>query len=781
MDATFKIQDGGSLKPWAFGLAVLGLLLVVFPKVMLGLESFVYRDYGVLGYPFVAYHRECFWRGEFPLWNPYSNCGAPFMAQWGTMTLYPGSLIYLLLPLPWSLSFFCFVHLALGGAGMFALARRWTGSQSAAIVAGLGFVFCGTTFSCLMWPNYTVALGWMPWVVLLAERSWREGGRWLVAAALAAALQLLAGVPEIVALTWFLLAALCATEAWGEPGARWRMTRRFAAVVLLIAGLAAAQLLPFLELLEHSQRDRNFASSKWPMPLWGFAHLLVPLFHFRETALGPFVQPGQNFLSSYYPGAAILVLAVCAVKFAPRRRVWALAGLALFSLLMACGENGFLYPLVKRGVPLMGVARYPIKFVLLAAFALPLLAAFAIRELELRDERAPHRKRWLMGAGAGALVLMGALVWLSWSHPWQSPELSARENVVHAQWEWRDVAPNAAARAVWLVVVLGALVASLRIAAPRARRAALGILVAALVADVATHVPAQNLTAPAGAFAGGLWREMNKTELPRLGEGRVLISPGAEQRLLYSMATNATQDFLAKRLALWSNLNLLERAPKVNGSSTLQLREQAQVQSLVYGGSNKFHRGLIEMLGVTLYSPPDNPAGWRPATNALPLVSCGQVPVFAAAAETLRALAGPDFNPRAQVFLRPEDRRIVSVTNTSSAQVRGVKYSAHGIEAQVEAASPTLVFVAQSHHPAWRAYINGSETPLLRANHAFQALAVPAGRHQVRIVYRDRRFLAGAMVSLLTLAGCGWYWMRKRGATGVAALVLPGDTARKAA
>jgi hypothetical protein len=245
----------------------------------------------------------------------------------------------------------------------------------------MAWVFCGTLFSCLMWPNYAVALGWMPWVVLVAERSWRDGGRWLVGAAVVAAMQLMSGVPEIVLLTWLLLGCLWATDFWRSPEARRGLARRLGVVMLLAAGLAAAQLLPFLELLDESQRDRGFATAKWPMPAWGLANLLVPLFHCRETLQGPFLQPGQAFLGSYYPGAAVVVLALCALRFARERRVWVLSGVVVFSFLMAWGENGFLYPLVKRFIPLLGVARYPIKFVLLAAFALPLLAAFAVREL----------------------------------------------------------------------------------------------------------------------------------------------------------------------------------------------------------------------------------------------------------------------------------------------------------------------------------------------------------------------------------------------------------------
>src|SRR5207249_5291838 len=144
IDSELSLRQSGSpsaewLTPLRFGGVLALLLFAAFPKVVLGLHSFVYRDYGVLAYPFIHYAHESFWRGELPLWNPLSNCGAPFLAQWGTMTLYPFSIVYLLFPLPWSLSFFCLGHLALGGMGMFFLARRWTDSSFAAAVAGVTF------------------------------------------------------------------------------------------------------------------------------------------------------------------------------------------------------------------------------------------------------------------------------------------------------------------------------------------------------------------------------------------------------------------------------------------------------------------------------------------------------------------------------------------------------------------------------------------------------------------------------------------------------------------
>ncbi len=529
-----------------------------------------------------------------------------------------------------------------------------------------------------------------------------------------------------------------------------------------MAGLAAAQLLPFFELLDHSQRDRSFASSKWPMPIWGLANLLVPLFHCQETAQGPYVQTGQHFFSSYYPGAAVLVLAVCAVTWVRQKRVWVLAGLVVFSLLMAWGENGFLYPLVKRSIPLLGVARYPIKFVLLIAFALPLLAAFALHELSRADEGEKRRRRFLVILGGMTVALMGGLVWFTWSHPLQLQEWSPADKAFYARTEWQFVGRNALGRAVFLAVTLGVVFWLTRARTERFRRLMKGAAALLVLGDVLTHVPAQNPTVPAEAFAQGLLQAQEKTELPRLGEGRVLISPGAEQRLLRDARPEMMADFLGKRLGLWSNLNLLEGVPKVNGSSTLQVREQMQVQSLIYGETNRFGSGLLEMLGVQRFSPLENPTRWLAFSNACPLVSAGQVPVFAGAEETLQALASPEFNPRAQVFLRPEDASRVSVTNRSTAMVRAATWTAHLIEADIEAAAPSLVVICQSHYPCWRAEVGGKPVPLLRANHAFQAIEVPAGRHQVRVAYSDRRFIAGAWISLATLAGCGWILFRRR-------------------
>lgn len=47
-----------------------GLITVTFPGVLLGGAAFIIQNFGVFGYPMAYCHRQSFWRGELPLWNP---------------------------------------------------------------------------------------------------------------------------------------------------------------------------------------------------------------------------------------------------------------------------------------------------------------------------------------------------------------------------------------------------------------------------------------------------------------------------------------------------------------------------------------------------------------------------------------------------------------------------------------------------------------------------------------------------------------------------------------
>ncbi len=861
METTASIPDAGpqtpdpSLADWftprRFGVFLLVAFGFAFPGIWMGTETFFRSDYGVMAYPAAHYLRESIWAGELPLWNPLSNCGAPFLAQWGTMCLYPGSLFFVALPMPWSLGVFCLLHLWLGGMGARALAERWTGNRLAAAVAGTAFAINGASLACITWPNYCAALGWMPWIVLLTEQAWREGGRKLVLAALAGTMQMLTGVPELVILAWGLLGVMLVVELCGrlgeggervaccvlreegrtrsdggtQHGTRSTLVLRFLAIVLLIAVLSAAQLLPFFDLLAHSQRDASYSDARWPMPPWGWANFLVPLFRYGQTPQGFWTQVGQEFMSSYYLGLGVLALAVVAVWKVRERRVWLLAGATVFALVMALGDAGLLYTALKKLLPGGGIARFPVKFVLLAAFTVPMLAAFGIAWLmrprpvgrdsvepsippeAVRAQRAsqagateadarsarlaplemgldgvsPNRAEGdttgrcsaLLGVGLALVAGVAVILWIGQQHPLQYDR-------------WPETRVNAGVRIAWLAAALGvmAVVAGFGARAARERLLVGGALLVLLAADPLTHQPNQVPRIPAAILSADSPFRYKNLRVP--ASDRLMISPAAEERLLhgqhvdYSKLTSSVTadpanlwalDYGGKLRSFWSHLNLLDGLAKVNGSSTLQIQHQAEVQKALYPTNlapAPPAEALKDFLCVISELVTDEAGGisnrrggtFHPRLN--PWVRIGAKPVLLPRDELLKELVSTSFDPNKVVlFTFPEvsaGQMLAVATPRGRSQL--MNFSKNELIIEVSTDVPAMMTLAQSYYHPWKAFVDGQPVKLWRANHAFQAVEVPAGKHTVRLAYVDERFRLGMGISLAGLVGCGWLWWR---------------------
>jgi hypothetical protein len=728
------------------------LVCLMYPDVVFGWGTFFHRDYAVFGYPLAAYHRESFWRGEVPLWNPFNYCGLPFLAQWNTMALYPLSLFYLLLPLSWSLGVFCLGHLFLGGMGMYLLARRWTNNPFAGAVAGVAFPFTALMLHCLMWPNNITALGWLPWVVLVSERAWREGGRQILLAALVGTMQMLAGAPEVILLTWVLLAALFAGELVLAPGRRWIVARRFLAAGLWVATLAAAQLLPFLDLLAHSQRDKGFADSVWAMPVWGWANLVVPLFRSYHTTLGVYAQPDQYWVPSYYLGVGILAIALLAAVRARRPRVFLLGAITVFCLVLALGKNGFVYPVLKQVLPGLGFMRYPVKFVILPAVLVPLLAALAITPcLSSSPMDWPRERRRIVVLGIALVAIIGFVSWSAFQYPLKGTSASV-------------AAVSAASRAAFLAAILGGLAALRRVQQPRWATALRFGFLLCLWLDALTAGPRPNPTAPRWVYDQNLARkELNLQPPPTIGEARAMLNAEAEGNMNVALLTNAADQVLYCRLALFGDANLLDDIPKVAGMYSLYFRELGEVFAGLWATPLP-PAGLADFLAVSHINVPGKATYLAPRPTHLPWITAGQKAVLAGRDEILSGLVKPDFDPRQTVFLPAEVRGLITTTNPSPAKVSGQRFSAHKVEFDIEAREPALAVISQSYYHNWRAYIGGSPARSLRANHAFQAVEVPAGRSHVRLVYEDRAFHFGALVSLIAALVwiTAWFRLRKQ-------------------
>ena len=730
------------LTPRCFAVLLALLTLASYPQIILGLQTFVYRDFGLFSYP-IAYHlRESFWRGELPLWNPLSNCGIPFLAQWNTQVLYPPALFYLLFPLSWSLGVFCLLHLFWGGLGMFLLAHRWTQNRPAAAFAGIVFAFNGLMFNSLMWPATVAGLGWMPWVVWLTERAWREGGRTLVLAAVAGAMQMLSGGTEVTLLTWVLLGTLTGFEVIRGNGQRGKTIWRTGLVVLLVSGLSAAQLLPFFDLLNYSRHQESISATLWPMPLTGWANFFVPLFHCRSYQ-GVFMQDNQFWTNSYYLGVATVVLALGALRWR-QGRVWLLAALTGICLMLALGDATPAYSWLSGHVKIIGVMRFPIKFVILPVFVLPLLAAWGLTEKQPDIAEKNNRRggTWGLIWTAVTALILGILWW-----NWRSRPADDRIAVL-----W-----NGLSRAVFFTAMVAGWWLVKKTTTPASRRLWQLLLLSLVWLDLYQQAPRPQ-TVSRTIYEPGLSRPL---PAPCFGGARAMVPFTTGATFGHLFLPNVKTDYLGRRFMLACNCNLLDDLPACDGFFPLYLGRYAALFYTCYNSSTP--DPLLDFIGASeILVVETNHCEWIPRSGGMPLLTGGQKPVFTDDLAAVQMFTNANFNPRREVCLPAEAKPFIAASNETTVKISAARYSAQRIEAEVEAASPTVLVAAQMYYHPWRAYVDGRPTRLWPANYAFQAFAIPAGAHRVKLVYQDRRFYLGAVISLVTLVGCLVFYFRPR-------------------
>ena len=729
--------------PGRFAVLLAVMVLIPFREVLLGAQTFAVRDFGLFSYPVAAYLRDSFWRGEWPLWNPLSCCGAPFLAQLNTLALYPPSLIYLLLPLTWALPFFCLLHLFLGGLGMYFLAARWSGSRLGGAVAGAIFACNGLSFNFLMWPSHIATFALMPWVIWLAQQAWECGGRKIILAALAAAFQALAGGPETILFTWLFLFALAAV-AWPKAALpRLVLARRFFAVGGLALCLAAAQLLPFLDLSLHANRSSQFGNSAWSMPPCGWANFLVPLFQtspWQQIVL----QEHQYWTSSYYAGIGAVFLAVMAVGRGRSWRVWLPGVLLGLSLVLALGDQGYLFTALQRLFPFLGLFRYPVKFVLVTIFVLPLLAAAAVGHYENWKPPAPRSWRPDLACGGLLLVLIGLILWFA--RQWPAGHLA-----------WTAVAVNGLQRAGFLILTIALLY--LLVIRPAGRHWTGLALLAVFWLDVLTHEPWQNPAVDPSIYQRGLAAILKPRPIVA-GESRVMMSPYSARQMYFNSTADLRTNYLLQRSVFLANCNLLDGVPKVDGFFSLYLRHIDKVLSLFDTNSEARLAGLEDVMAVSETIAPGKVFDWVPRPSYIPWFTAGQAPVFASEQTTLQALANPKIDFHKTIYLPLEAQASVTAERQEAARVLVKQFSSAKIVLDVDTPGAAMVTISQAWYHNWKASVDGHPAPLWRANEAFQAVETPAGRHQITLVYHDMAFRCGACLSILALLICGLCWHR---------------------
>jgi len=630
---------------------------------------------------------------------------------------------------------------------------------------------------------------WIPWILWAFDR-WLEQRRrtHLLALAVFGALSILAGALSLEVLAAlpviaYVIARLA--SAWRAEPPQKRLRRvavdigALLGVTALGLSLAAAQVVPSLAHLPESPRSLGtsyeFASSyAWPNLRYALTLLLPDLYgnNMRGRYVGAF-----NYweMAGYFVGIVPWLLAPFAALwrgqgFFLRRELAAMAAVGLVAIGAALGDAGPVHKVLYHGLPLYATLRCPTRALFIVVLVVPVLAAHGAHALfrersgeggeRSGEGGSPNERRWflLLAALAMGLVLLGVAIYARLA----PGEQAARYGAVRL------------ALVSGAVALLGGLTFLRVVAASGALLAVTLLVPLELLWQNAGYLRAEPPSYPAGTerFQALEWVREHGMGSRFVNDGRGpfrLHNVG----MVYGLENASGYD----SVPVWRYVNFLQILNYGRPYPHAKLKHDLAAASVV-----NFDSRLLDLLNVkyvitfrSLSAPryrlvfrPQSPTtlAWAEQfwdqrlmvyenTTVLPRAFLlYEMQVVDGPDAAAMALARQDFDPGRTVILEKQPAIPPTPADPGEPALRPanvLRHERHRILIEAVTPKPGILVLSEVFYPGWQARVDGKPAEILRADYALRAVALPAGRHTVELVYRNRAALAGIGVSLAGL------------------------------
>jgi hypothetical protein len=138
--------------------------------------------------------------------------------------------------------------------------------------------------------------------------------------------------------------------------------------------------------------------------------------------------------------------------------------------------------------------------------------------------------------------------------------------------------------------------------------------------------------------------------------------------------------------------------------------------------------------------------GWEPRVSVVPTWRVVAGPLAA-----LHVVARPGFDPSRRVVLE-HDAGLSPQPQTSPGTATYAEQNPENVDLSVEASGPSIVLIRNAVDRGWSATVDGRSAPVLPADGFLQSVTVGAGRHDVRLTYRDPAIGRGLAASAIVWA-----------------------------
>jgi len=577
------------------------------------------------------------------------------------------------------------------------------------------------------------------------------------------------------------------------------------------------------------QQQLDFARS-WSLHPEEVGSLILPQWGgFTDPKSGVNYYWGRNAmkLNSEYFGIGVILLALIAIIHIRQRSGLSAADddldgvpsnrtqhhvifmifLFLFALTYALGPHTPVHWIMYHLVPGANVLRTPGMIAYLFAFPACVLAAIGLDQLspDLGHPAALARRILQVGGALTGIALIVTLAPAASSHVWQAILYSGitpdKQQVFSTGLDWLQRGALYST-----LIIAGSTVLLYLGARQQVSLSVVAILLCALtVADTwrinslffkyenpKRSPDMRRENAGTVAFLKGDAGSQPRRILP-LPNSNLLKSPG--YRLFGIPSVSGFHDFTIRRYD-----RLLREIDPVAAALGYKLQAPDQVPYSQADLAAAMHpllnllaaRYIVTPRGFTLTLPafPEVFTGERLQVyengQATPwLYAVPGVTVMSGEAQIVSSLKSGAIDLHRQVILErppPPGLSVAEIGSTSAAsgpaaiELQRNDIAGGVVSLSVDSPEPRMLVMAENFHSNWKAFVDGVESEIYRANYIWQAVHVPAGRHEVEFRYRSRTVVISRWMSLLSaviiIAICAvevaWRGRRGVGATPVA-------------
>jgi hypothetical protein len=713
-----------------------------------------------------------------PLWNPYLFGGLPFIDAMHGETFYPLAVLKFLIPVHRALGFKIVITVLLCGIFMYLLLRAMGLSRLVSTFGGVAYLLCSNTVT-LTYGGHTgkmYVISLLPLLFLAVEKIFKVKRIvvWYLVFALFVAVLILANHPQLAYFAMWGVGAYyiyrLLANYLGDRNLKRALTHTVLMVLALTLGLAAASVqlvAPYTYLKSHSPRagegrGYEFASS-WSLHPEEVVDQVVPGFSGYNVWMEQTYWGRNAFkLNSEYGGLIPLVLALIALYVIKDRRKYLFLGISLVALLYALGDNTPFFTIFYHLVPGVKSFRAPSTIMFLLTFSVTVLGAMGLQRLTERLE-AKTSDKILKGLiiATGVLVVItflmavtrGGLIslWNSIFYTNISPErFEVQQNYL----------PKIIVGSLLTTLFLGlvTLLYNLYRKKVLGRSVFIGAFIVLAVLDLwridykfIRVVPLRDFFQKDGAIEFLQRRATHESF-------RVLAAPGVyrNQDYLAYFGIPELLGYHGNQLKIYDEFT---DRPLFEEATTMEEYQRLSIQFLMgpkidllslkyllapYDFENTKYKAVRDFGRFKIYEN----------RNFIPRVRLvDRYEVIPESQKALKRVAAASFDHRESVILEKAPPFPSAQELMLKGEARIVQDNINDLTVEAQLDHPGILILADNYYPAWKAYVDGEPTEIIRANYIHRAVFLPAGRHQVRFKFENRHYQTSLYISLLTIVG----------------------------